>query len=173
VDGSDGRGTPLEVALGLAVLAAERLGARSGGALHVTVGVARSAIRTVWRGAARLEGPGASWLRDVTAGPRRQGQAIVDGSRMVALRFARDAVDEGLAWIAPRLIDATIPLLRAEVLPVVIKDLTDDPLLRTLVLEQSRGVVSQAADQLRNATAHADDRVENLFRGLIHWHRDR
>jgi hypothetical protein len=116
----------------------------------------------------------------------------VDAGRIEALTFVREGIDQGLAWVekhaaprvidalvphiaesvVPRLVDATMPLLRSRVLPVVIKDLTDDPLLRTLVLEQSRGAVSQATDQLRNATAHADDRVENLFHGLVHRHRD-
>jgi hypothetical protein len=75
--------------------------------------------------------------------------------------------------VTPRLIDAAIPILRARVLPVVIQDLTDNPLLRKLLLEQSRGVVSQAADGLRNATARADDRVEGLFRGMVHRDRER
>jgi hypothetical protein len=66
--------------------------------------------------------------------------------------------------VVPQVIDGVMPEIRARVLPVIIDDLTNDPRLRELVLEQSRGVVGEAAQQLRSATATADDRVEQAFR---------
>jgi hypothetical protein len=74
--------------------------------------------------------------------------------------------------VMPQLVEAAIPLVRERVIPVVIEDLTDSPLVKELVLEQSRGVASHTADQLRDATAKADDRVEDLFRGLVHGNRE-
>lgn len=73
--------------------------------------------------------------------------------------------------VLPRLVDAATPLLRERVLPLVIQDLTDDPLLRTLLLEQSRSIVSKATERLRGATSRADDRVEHAFHELLHPHR--
>jgi hypothetical protein len=69
--------------------------------------------------------------------------------------------------VVPQLIDGVMPEIRARVLPVLIDDLTHDPQLRELVVEQSRDVVGEAAQQLRTATASADDRVEQVFRRLV------
>jgi hypothetical protein len=70
--------------------------------------------------------------------------------------------------VVPRLVEAAVPLVRSTVLPMVIEDLSADPSLRKLLFEQSRSVVGQAADELRGATAQADDRVEDFFHGLVH-----
>jgi hypothetical protein len=69
--------------------------------------------------------------------------------------------------VVPQLIDGVMPEIRARVLPVLIDDLTHDPQLRELVVEQSRDVVGEATQQLRTATASADDRVEHVFRRLV------
>jgi hypothetical protein len=53
------------------------------------------------------------------------------------------------------------------VLPVVIDDLTSDPRVRNLVVEQSRGVLGDAAAQVRTGTAEADDRVEAAVRRIF------
>jgi len=45
----------------------------------------------------------------------------------------------------------------------VIDDLTHDPRLRELILEQSKGAVGDATQHLRATTANADDRVEKAF----------
>ena len=60
-----------------------------------------------------------------------------------------------------------MPEIRASVLPAVVDDLTNDPKVRELVTEQSRGAIEDAAHSVRTATAHADDRVENAFRRLV------
>ena len=73
--------------------------------------------------------------------------------------------------VLPRLVDAAPPLIRERVLPLVIQDLTDDPLLRTLLLEQSRSIVGKATERLRVATSRADDRVEHAFHEFIHPNR--
>jgi hypothetical protein len=75
--------------------------------------------------------------------------------------------------VMPQLVEAAIPVVREKVIPVVIKDLTDSPLVQDLLLEQSRGVASHAAQQLRNATAKADDRLEDFFHGRAHSDRGR
>lgn len=149
---------PGRIALGLTALVAERLVRRPG-----------PATRAVLR------------------------SGIVDGSRADARAFVREGVDRALVWaeqfaaprliegilpylearLVPQLIDAAMPLVRAQVIPAIIEDLTDNPLVRTLLLEQSRGVVSHAADQLRDATAEADGRVEDLFQRLVHRGRGR
>ncbi len=41
------------------------------------------------------------------------------------------------------------------------------PELRDLIMEQSRTVIGDAADQLRTSTASADDRVESAFRRMF------
>jgi len=68
----------------------------------------------------------------------------------------------------PRLLDAAMPLLQAKVLPVMIRDLTESEELRELITEQSRDVVADAAGDLRDSTAAADDRVETGFRQMFH-----
>jgi hypothetical protein len=75
--------------------------------------------------------------------------------------------------VLPQLVDAALPIVRDKVIPVVIEDLTGSALVKELLLEQSRGVASHAAQQLRNATAKADDRLEGLVHGLGRGHRDR
>ncbi|MCP2322502.1 hypothetical protein HDA40_001009 [Hamadaea flava] len=68
----------------------------------------------------------------------------------------------------PGLLDAAIPLLQDKVVPLMIKDLTESEELRELITEQSRDVVADAAGDLRDSTAAADDRLEIGFRRLFH-----
>jgi hypothetical protein len=107
--------------------------------------------------------------------------------------FVRDGVDRALGWagrlaaprvvdellphleerVVPELIDAVMPLIRARVVPAIIEDLTSSPLVQALLLEQSRGVVSRAGDQLREATSEADGRLEDMVHNLVHRGRGR
>lgn len=73
-----------------------------------------------------------------------------------------------IASVVPRIIDGALPHIREKVLPVLIDDLTQSPQLRELITEQSRDVVADAAMDLRDSTAAADDRVEAGFRRLFH-----
>jgi len=72
------------------------------------------------------------------------------------------------AKMLPRLLDAAMPLIQAKVMPVLIQDLADSDDLRELITEQSRDVVADAAGDLRESTASADDRLETGFRRLFH-----
>jgi len=141
------------------------------------VGLARRSLR--W--AAGL--PGASLvtdplaqardrLADAGAAARDRGRATLDSSRARAAAFVQSTMDEEImpyvtSTVVPRVIDGALPDIRARVLPVVIEDLTNDPRIRELVVEQSRGVLDEAADQLRSGTATADDRLETAFRRLV------
>jgi hypothetical protein len=118
---------------------------------------------------------------------RRRGAQTVAAGRAEASALVQSTVTDGLAWaqaqavpqivdglvphlvdeVVPRLIDGVMPEVRERVLPVIIDDLTHDPQVRDLVLEQGRGVVGDAALHLRTTTSSADDRVESAFRKLV------
>jgi hypothetical protein len=118
---------------------------------------------------------------------RNVGRATIAAGRQDATAFVRASVAEGMAWaetqavprivdslvphlvesVVPRIIDGVMPEIRSSVLPAVVEDLANDPKLRDLVAEQSRGAIEDAAHTVRSATAHADDRVENAFRRLV------
>jgi hypothetical protein len=118
---------------------------------------------------------------------RDAGRATIAAGREDATAFVRSSVADGMAWaetqavprivdslvphlvdsVVPRLLDGVMPEIRATVLPAVVDDLTKDPRVRELVMEQSRGVIGEAAEQVRSASAHADNRVEAAFRRLI------
>lgn len=149
------------------------MGGRTGRAVEAWVGVTTIAAARIRPWAARADRtlfaiPPIAAVRtrvgDFMDGARQRGRSVVDAGRADAIVLVHDGMD----WLqrrgAPDLIDALIPYLRDRVLPVVVEDLMKDPQLRTLVVEESRDVVSQAADQLRDATAEADDRIEGAFR---------
>jgi hypothetical protein len=118
---------------------------------------------------------------------RNAGRATIAAGREDATTFVRNSVADGMAWaetqavprivdslvphlvdsVVPRLIDGVMPEIRSKVLPAVVDDLTDDPKIRELVMEQSRGVIGEAAEDVRSGAARADDRVEAAFRRLI------
>jgi hypothetical protein len=126
-------------------------------------------------------------LRRVSTEARRRGEAAVAAGRSDASAFLQAGVSDSIAWaqarvvpqivdglvphlvdaVVPRLIEGAMPEIRTQVLPIVIEDLTKDPRVRELVLEQGRGVVGEAAQQLRATTATADDRIESAFRRLV------
>jgi hypothetical protein len=126
-------------------------------------------------------------LRRVAGEARKRGETAVAAGRADASAFLQANVADGIAWaqaravpqivdglvphlvdkVVPRLIDGAMPEIRSRVLPIVIEDLTKDPRVRDLVVEQGRGVVGEAAQQLRTTTATADDRVESAFRRLV------
>lgn len=72
-----------------------------------------------------------------------------------------------IASVVPRIIDGMMPYLREKLLPMVIEDLTNSREFRELITEQSRDVVADAALDLRDSAASADDRVEAGFRRLF------
>jgi hypothetical protein len=118
---------------------------------------------------------------------RDAGRATIAAGREDAETFVRNSVADGISWaetqavprivdslvphlvdsVVPRLIDGVMPEIRSKVLPAVVDDLADDPKIRELVMEQSRGVIGDAAEDVRTGAARADDRVEAAFRRLI------
>jgi hypothetical protein len=126
-------------------------------------------------------------LSKVLARARRRGEATVAAGRADAQAFVKSSVAETINWaqaqavpqivdglvphlvdkVVPRILEGSLPEIRAKVLPVVIDDLAESPQLRELVLEQGRGVVSDAAEHVRTTTASADDRVESAFRRMV------
>jgi hypothetical protein len=192
---------PARLALGMAVLAAERLRpgspandafATGVGLLQHTAAEARTLVRRVMRPSMRIasrtvdiasylsgsDSPRRSLSRSreiigrVVSEARRRGEATVAAGRADATAFVEANVNDGIAWaqtrVVPRLIDGALPEIRARILPVVIEDLTNDPRVRELVLEQSEGVVNEATQHLRSTTAAADNRVESAFRRFVH-----
>jgi hypothetical protein len=123
----------------------------------------------------------------MVAEARDRGAAAVAESRADATAFVQTTVNDAIAWaqaqaipqivdglvphmvdsVVPRIIDGAMPEIRSRVLPVVIEDLTTDPRVRDLAVEQGRGAVGEAAEHLRNTTASADDRVESAFQRLV------
>jgi hypothetical protein len=199
-------------ALGLAVLAGEKLGAQAPyhGGVATALGLLKQGSTAARRAADRFgstsrrtaerAGHGVARLSGVAvpkallgrargrlADAERTGRATVAASREDAVLFLRAAVDNGVSWaqvqvvpklvdglvphlvaeVVPRIIEGAIPEIRGRVLPVVIEDLTEDPRVRELVLEQSWGAVGEAAERLRTSTSTADDRVESAFHRLI------
>jgi hypothetical protein len=211
------RSRPATLALGMAVLAAERLPAGvptsraiavGVGFLQQTVAEARLAAERVSSLPVSLASRSASWIsgvpesaarggalarsRDrmqrIAADARQRGQATVDTARVDVEVSLRAGVDDGIAWtvaqvvprivddmmpylvdhVMPQIIEGAMPQIRTRVRPVVMDDLSHDPRIRDLVLEQSRGMAGEAAQQVRATTADADDRVEAAYRRLRH-----
>src|SRR5262245_61448222 len=110
--------------------------------------------------AAGLRGPEidapASRVNQVMLDARKRGADTIAAGRAEASALVQATVSDGLAWaeaqavpqivddlvphlvdeVVPRLIDGVMPEVRARVLPIIIEDLTHDPEVRDLVLEQ-------------------------------------
>jgi hypothetical protein len=126
--------------------------------------------------------------RDVVSNAGTRGRVSIAASRDAAARTLRGAMEDSITWadanivprmiddlmpylvnsVIPRIIDGAMPQIRQKVIPVVIDDLTADPRIRELITEQGRGVLDDAADELRSTSASADDAVEASFRKLFH-----
>ena len=177
-----------------------KAGTKAGETLATVVGLVQQSADAARRvgtpparaaaGGLRLMGglPGASLVRGplqrardqltrTVADANARGRETIAAGRADAVLFVQSTVEESLAWVeasvVPRLLDGALPQVRTNVLPVVIDDLTADPRVRDLVVEQSRGMLGEAADQLRTHAASADDRVESAFRRLVGRHPGR
>ncbi|MEV0270183.1 hypothetical protein AB0H43_15495 [Hamadaea sp. NPDC050747] len=168
-----------EVALGSAVLAADTARdlvkrAASAGIRSVTDtrDAALDQVQTRVRMVARAVAPGVidELMPYLTSSvlPRFLDAALPLIEAKLLPRLMESAMPLIEARMMPRLLDAAIPLLRDKVVPIMIKDLTESEELRELITEQSRDVVADAAGDLRDSTAAADDRVEIGFRRLFH-----
>jgi len=123
----------------------------------------------------------------VATDARARGQTTVAAGRDEAIIFLQTTVDDGLAWaqanavprvvdgmmpylvdkVIPKIIDGALPEIRTRVLPVMIEDLASEPRVRELMMQQSRTVIGDAADELRSSSAAADDRLESAFRRMF------
>jgi hypothetical protein len=198
-------------ALGVAVLAGERIGrgAAPSDAVVMGVGLLQEAaeevaslarrvlgapVRAALRPLAQLSASSDSqastapaMLARAAGAARRHGEATVAAGREDVETFVSAMVTDGLVWaqsqalpqlidsvlpvierVMPRIIDAFLPVFRAQVLPALIEDLSRDPRIRQLVVEESKNAASGATTYLRVASANADDRVENAVRRLGH-----
>jgi hypothetical protein len=180
---ADGVGRAVEFAVGAVTLARLNAGAaadrvRAAGRDRVT------AVGTTGRD--RIELVRATG-RDQIAAIRRQGDRTVEASRAEALAFLQASVDDGVAWaqvnvvprvvdglvphlideVVPRIIEGSLPEIRERVVPPLVDDLANDPRLRELIREQARGVLGDAAHEIRTGTAAADDRVERAYRRVF------
>jgi hypothetical protein len=123
-------------------------------------------------------------LAEVMDDAERRGRDTLAARRTgvtaTAAMIVTSTVDDALAWaqvkvvpqviddlvphlisdVVPRLIDGALPEIRDRVVPVIIADLTTDARVQELIVEQSRGVLGQIAEQLRTNTGRADDRLE-------------
>ena len=117
---------------------------------------------------------------------RRGDEAIGHAVHALAARLDR-AADSAAAWtdreivrrvaesmkpylvddLVPQVIDGVLPKIRADVVPVVIEDLADDDRIQDMVASQSMGMVSRSVEEVRHASADADDRLEAGVRKLF------
>src|SRR5215467_10929776 len=108
------------------------------------------------------------WLRSVV------GTAVGAPVKWVENKVIPKIIEDMMPYVVnnlmPKMIDEVLPQIRTVVVPVIIDDLTTDPKVRTMITEQSTGVVTAATDELRDATAEADDHVEAAFRNVFRRH---
>jgi hypothetical protein len=90
--------------------------------------------------------------------------------RTVIPKIVDDMMPYVIGSVMPKVIEEMLPQIRTVVVPVIIDDLTSDPRVRTMIAEQSSGVVAAATDELREAAADADDHVESAFRSVFRRH---
>jgi hypothetical protein len=107
---------------------------------------------------------------------RRDAEAalrgVMDGSvdwaeKRVVPKVVEDMMPYVVNTLVPKVIDGVMPQVREKVLPVLIDDMSSDPKVRKLITEQSQGMVSEAAVELRVTSEDADDRVESAFRKVF------
>ena len=184
--------------LGVATLTGERLhliGERQLPAIALAVGVVAEGREAVGRAveSARQAVP-REQVRDMLDTASSHGRRAVDESQSETSHWLRKvvgtAVGAPVKWVEnkvipkviedlmpymvnnmmPKMIQEVLPQVRTMVVPVIIDDLTTDPRVRTMITEQSSGMVAAATDELREATAGADDQVETAFRNVFRRH---
>jgi hypothetical protein len=108
------------------------------------------------------------WLRSVVS--NAVGAPVKWVEDKVIPKLIEDLMPYMVNNLMPKMIDEMLPQIRTVVLPVMIDDLTTDPRVRTMITEQSGSMVTAATDELREATAGADDHVEAAFRNVFRRH---
>jgi hypothetical protein len=181
------------LALGTAVLTAERLAGRASASSPFAIAVgladqgrksARSAAKRLT--SMRLKAPAID-LRQVLHDAGARGAIAMSRSRRDAEATLRSVMDNSFDWaeqkvvpkvveemmpqivnnIVPKILDGVMPQIRTKVLPVIIDDLAHDPNVRTMITEQSQSAMADATLELRETSADADDRLEIAFRRLF------
>jgi hypothetical protein len=181
--------------LGAATLAGERLhliGTKQTPTIAVVVGLVSEGRDAAGRAAGRMvdgarQAVPTSRLRHFLDDAATRGKQTMASSKDETAHWLQSAADGPLKWaeqsliprmvddltpymvntVAPKMIDGVLPQIRTTVVPAIIEDLTTDPRVLGMVTEQSHGAVAAATDDLREATATADDRVENAFRNAF------
>lgn len=167
--------------LGAAVLAGEKLHLTEGPPARpvaLLVGLAVRGREATAQAVTRVrrampQSPG--FLRGFLEETGRKGARTIHIGRHDAELWLKSALDDGLAWaeksVIPKVIDDMTPKLmttiRQTIMPQVIDDLAKDSRIRSLIAEQSHGMVTEAAEELRDSSSKADDRVENAFRRIF------
>lgn len=103
------------------------------------------------------------------AGPAEQALGAAAGwtDRQIVRRVAESMKPYLIEEFVPEVIDGVLPKIRADVVPVVIEDLTNDDRIQDLVATQSANMLSRGVAEARHASADADDRLEALLRRLL------
>jgi hypothetical protein len=91
---------------------------------------------------------------------RAVGSAAAWTDRELVRRVAESMTPYLIDDLVPRVIDGVMPKIRADVVPAVLEDLADDEHIQTMVASQSKGMLSRGVEEVRQASADADDRVE-------------
>jgi hypothetical protein len=192
------RPSPGSVLIGVAALAGERMhliGERQAPAAALVVGLVSdgrdAAMSTVtgWARSARDAVP-VGRMRAALTHARARGEETIASGKAEASQWLHTTAQAPVKWaegtaipqvmddmtpymteqFMPKILDAMMPHIREHVVPAVIDDLTTDPRVRALIAEQSAGVVSAAAGELRQVTSNADDKVEHAFRRTFSRH---
>lgn len=151
---ADGSVHPARIALGLAILAAQRIGRKAppNGAFVVGVGLLQQTAEDAWMLARRGLGPPVrvvarafdhrsrngrpTVLARVSAGARRRGETTIVAARAEASAFVRSMLADGFAWAqyraVPQLVNGLLPDLIERVAPQVINGIM--PMVRARVL---------------------------------------
>lgn len=179
------------LAFGTAVLARERLFGRvnAESPTAIVLGLAAQGRERAARFVSRIKRPDfkAPSLKKVLHDAGARGAIAMSRSRRDAESALREVMDGSVDWaerrvvpkvvedmlpyvvntLVPKVIDGVMPQVREKVLPVLVDDLSRDPKVRKMIADQSQSVVSEAAIELRETSADADDRIESAFRKLL------
>ncbi|WP_027343500.1 hypothetical protein [Hamadaea tsunoensis] len=166
-----------ELALGGAVLAADTVSEAVSGFARRTVAAGRKTVAgTIGAGSRAVTGARDTAVQNLyrrrDAGLSKLRSTAEAQLTWVETTIVPRVVDDLMPYLTssvlPRMIDAALPQIREKVVPIVIADLAESEELRELITEQSRDVVADAASDLRDSTAAADDRLETGFRRIFH-----
>lgn len=180
------------LAFGTAVLARERLFGRvtAETPIAIALGLAaqgRDGAARMLADVRRKTGIKTPSLREALHNAGARGAIAMSRSRRDAESALRGVMNSSVEWaekrvvpkvvddmmpyvvntVVPQVIDGAMPQVREKVIPVIIDDLSRDPKVRKLITDQSQSVVGEAANELRETSEAADDRVEAAFNRMM------